>query len=379
MTLEAAQIAELIAEPKWRVLEAEGGGVLSQEWFERFVTDIRREDLDGVMAVLLARTDVVDPCKGTQWERTGTWTVGQHRMTWTDDARQTLRVWETLWKGTAPPARTTSSEAGLKVTTSWVLGVRTLPLLDPALDGVWYRYATVSQNPQTGLWTATVEKLEEIDQAGEMREVNADGVTTEVTHSALPSGSPSLLVPGDTSAGIGVTRRVTHRPTRGGRTEQSVVVNTESAQRLDLTYPTPYGSAVLKVRRQVQPGEFIAEAAGLSSDASNDVGASLSPGGLVNGTISSRPRAPDSIIDNNNYFASGQIGPLASYVNGALKIVYVFIQYSGGSATAYAHCNASPVMGSRYQVVGSAAGHVTTVNPIRGGRIKEAIRVEREI
>ncbi|MFA5401287.1 MAG: hypothetical protein WC359_12640 [Dehalococcoidia bacterium] len=76
--MEAASIAEILAENKARLSEAEEDQGRGEDVFWRYWL-VGQDDLDGCIAYLKAMTTVASPMTGTRWARTGTWYAGRVR------------------------------------------------------------------------------------------------------------------------------------------------------------------------------------------------------------------------------------------------------------------------------------------------------------
>ncbi|MFA5430098.1 MAG: hypothetical protein WC329_02945, partial [Candidatus Omnitrophota bacterium] len=74
--MEAASIAEILAENKAQLSEAAEHKGLGEDVFWRFWL-VGQDDLDGCIAYLKAQTTILEPMKGTRWFRSGIWYAGE--------------------------------------------------------------------------------------------------------------------------------------------------------------------------------------------------------------------------------------------------------------------------------------------------------------
>ena len=162
--MEAASIAELLAESKALVQESDEGRPQGESIVTRYWT-VEQEHLDDCIAYLKAMPPIVNPMTGTRWARTGTWYGGRvynkpgnlNPLVASGANGLIWLLFQEIQQGSKTVDRTESENScRYKAWQDLHLNVRTVSTLPAAGDGYTYK-RDLNVNPQTGAYNETME------------------------------------------------------------------------------------------------------------------------------------------------------------------------------------------------------------------------------
>jgi len=204
--LEAVRIREILAEAKAIQDTSINKDGTNPNLIIRYWDEISREDLDALVDYLedytsavnaAAATTVVDPMKGTQWARAGTWNGGAiyPKMVDREGGRgKVLRLYQELFAG-EKSVGTVTVENGCRYIVEiyeTFFGKTTLPTVPASTAGVSYKIEAFRVHEKFGTYSGYIEKrtrvVQDVAEYSSALSAAATGKTTEklgTTDSAL--------------------------------------------------------------------------------------------------------------------------------------------------------------------------------------------------
>ena len=224
---------------------------------------------------------------------------------------------------------------------------------------------------QFGKFRTEIETVTATNQAGSYYEETAGASTIRGLATQAVSAWPAP------SQVDGQINRRTNLPTQFGRYRTISERITLNKLEAEVSYNTRYGQAYAKAAQNVTLAELNAAASALTEDTVNSMSPRRNDGGKYDYTVSKRPFNPAYAIGalDPGYWRDWSFDAEAP-MWGKWFPVKVFVDYFGTVSAAESFLAATPTSG--YSTVVGAAGYITGITKLQGGRIHRAVRVEMD-